>query len=370
MSINIVIVDDELPALDEMQELTGKLPDIGSIDVYSDPTEALQAIITTRPEIVFLDIQMPGITGLKMAEQLLSVRPEIEVVFVTAYEQYALAAFDVSATDYLLKPVIPERLLKAWNRVRSRREAAIGRGRSEQAADAVMQCFGRFALQGPLGLARWSTVKVEELFIYLYLHGAVSLDQLMEDIFPDSNYDKAKKYIHTCVYQIRKSLTNAALADRISVVFDQKMYRLELAGVKSDLQRFEQLAAQGEKDESALNEAVALYEGELLGGYDALWVLDRRERCRQRFLWMISDLIDLHKQRREYRKALELAKRRQAHDPLNEQYGLEVAEIYTLDGQVVKAVEFMQAFQLQYRNELGIEVPSKVLKKFEHYING
>jgi two-component system, LytTR family, response regulator LytT len=107
------IVDDEAPARRELKYLLGQIPEIQVVGEAENGTAALKGIRDTRPGLVFLDIQMPGLTGLELAQFLgeLSHRPLL--VFATAFNEYALQAFDVDAVDYLCKPFTLERVTKA-----------------------------------------------------------------------------------------------------------------------------------------------------------------------------------------------------------------------------------------------------------------
>lgn len=102
-----IIVDDERLARKELRTLLEKFPEINIVDECGNAMEAKSSIERNDPDLIFLDIQMPGKTGLELINDL-DVSPKI--VFVTAYDEYAIKAFDVNATDYLLKPVSPERL--------------------------------------------------------------------------------------------------------------------------------------------------------------------------------------------------------------------------------------------------------------------
>ena len=85
-------------------------PDLRIVAACDDGGTALDAIATLRPDVAFLDIRMPGLTGLEVAAGALQASPATQVVFVTAYDQYAIDAFDKGAVDYLLKPIARERL--------------------------------------------------------------------------------------------------------------------------------------------------------------------------------------------------------------------------------------------------------------------
>ncbi|MBX8686460.1 LytR/AlgR family response regulator transcription factor [Mycobacterium sp. 20091114027_K0903767] len=121
MSTNLTVlaVDDEAPALDELAYLLGQHPDIGEVRTASDATTALRELNQHTIDAVFLDINMPGLSGIELAGVLANYANRPAVVFVTAHEDKAVAAFDVGAVDYLLKPIRQNRLDEAVRRVAS-----------------------------------------------------------------------------------------------------------------------------------------------------------------------------------------------------------------------------------------------------------
>ncbi|MES2899971.1 MAG: response regulator [Pseudomonadota bacterium] len=116
--MRVLIVDDEQPARDKLRRLLTDEGDVTALAEARDGVEALQMITTFGPDVVFLDIQMPEVTGLELAASLPAPAPLI--VFATAYDQYAIDAFDANAIDYLLKPYDRARLQRALERVRAR----------------------------------------------------------------------------------------------------------------------------------------------------------------------------------------------------------------------------------------------------------
>lgn len=115
--IRVLIVDDEEPSRSTMRRALGVIGGIEIAGEAANGVEALEAIAESAPDLVLLDIEMPGLNGFEVVQQLTA--PPI-VVFVTAYDEYAVRAFDANAIDYLLKPVQPERLAKAIDRARER----------------------------------------------------------------------------------------------------------------------------------------------------------------------------------------------------------------------------------------------------------
>lgn len=116
--MRILIVDDERPARDKMRRMLALEPGITAIEEARDGVEALERLSAFAPDLLLLDIQMPEVGGLDVAASLPSPAPL--VVFVTAYDEYAIRAFDANAIDYLLKPYDQQRLQRALARARER----------------------------------------------------------------------------------------------------------------------------------------------------------------------------------------------------------------------------------------------------------
>jgi two-component system response regulator LytT len=119
-ALRAVVVDDEQLAREELCFLLGQIGAIEVVAQASNGIEALRVIEEEAPDLVMLDVQMPGLTGFEVARRLLRGSGEAQIVFVTAYDQYAIEAFEVNAVDYLLKPVEPGRLETTVERVRRR----------------------------------------------------------------------------------------------------------------------------------------------------------------------------------------------------------------------------------------------------------
>jgi len=120
MDLRAVLVDDEQLARDELGYLLGQLGGVAIVGEAGDGPDALAAIDRLQPDVVFLDVQMPGLTGFEVARRLVERRAPSHIIFVTAYDQHAIEAFEVNAVDYLLKPVDPARLETAVARARRR----------------------------------------------------------------------------------------------------------------------------------------------------------------------------------------------------------------------------------------------------------
>jgi two-component system LytT family response regulator/two-component system response regulator LytT len=139
MALRTVLVDDEQLARDELSYLLSQIDGIDVIGQAGDGVEAVATIKRLQPDVVFLDIQMPGLTGFEVARRMINDQLSSHIIFVTAFDQHAIEAFEVNAVDYLLKPVDPSRLeialQRARKRITSERQLADADGRPPMAAD-------------------------------------------------------------------------------------------------------------------------------------------------------------------------------------------------------------------------------------------
>ena len=142
MTIRTILVDDEPLAIQGLELRLQEHEDIEIIDKCSNGREAIRSIKTHKPDLVFLDIQMPGFDGFSVVQGLMEVEPPL-FVFVTAYSAHALRAFEADAMDYLMKPVEPERLADTLERVRQR----LSEKRGSEEAGRLMEVLSEVAPQ-------------------------------------------------------------------------------------------------------------------------------------------------------------------------------------------------------------------------------
>ncbi len=115
--LRVLVIDDERPALDELTFLLEHDERVGEVHATDSPTDALRLLQDLEVDTVFLDIQMPGLTGIELAHVLSRFKTPPAVVFVTAHDQHAVDAFELNAVDYVLKPVREQRIVEAVRRV-------------------------------------------------------------------------------------------------------------------------------------------------------------------------------------------------------------------------------------------------------------
>ncbi|MEI2821261.1 MAG: LytTR family DNA-binding domain-containing protein [Marmoricola sp.] len=152
MKLNVVVVDDEEPQLDELCFLLRRDERIGEIQGTTSAADALRLMRESNVDAVFLDIQMPGLTGLDLAKVLSNFKSPPPIVFVTAHEGHAVQAFELEAIDYVLKPVREERLARAVGRVIEQRSGTPSQSVDEHIA-VELGGVTRFVARSEIGYA-------------------------------------------------------------------------------------------------------------------------------------------------------------------------------------------------------------------------
>ena len=215
--MRILIVDDERPARDKLRRLLAQESGVSAVEEARDGVEALEKVASFAPDAIFLDVQMPEVSGLEVAASL--PQPAPLVVFATAFDEYAVPAFDANAIDYLLKPFDSSRLQRAMQRLRARHAARGGAPHMPAAQAAPTIPSGapvRQLLVSERGVTR--VVKVEEIEWletadnYVVLHtarGAPLLRQTMASLLEILGTDFVRCH--------RRAAVRLASIERISV---------------------------------------------------------------------------------------------------------------------------------------------------------
>ena len=196
--IRVLVVDDEKLARDRLLAFLRKFDDIEIVGEAANGVDAVRRIEETRPDVVFLDVQMPGLDGFGVIKALKSKKPP-EVVFATAYDEYAIKAFEVHAADYLLKPISRTRLEEALRRLRERLDGHAPAIRIEQLVERLEARERRYLTQVPVQRGRQILVvptgqilwfEVEYRLVYAHIEGDrymtnFNLKELEDRLDPD-----------------------------------------------------------------------------------------------------------------------------------------------------------------------------------------
>lgn len=296
--MKVILIDDEPVMHLIMRKMIGKFPELSIEGTFTDTHSAddfLQGHADV--ELAFVDISMPGDSGLTFAAKLDEAGSKTQIVFVTSHKDYALEAFELSVLDYLVKPVTQERLERTINRALESRKTvkASQRANVNQTSIATL---GDFFVRNELGRVKWISSKSAELFAYLLLNRGrwISRSRLVEDIFAGMASANAEKYLNTTVYQLRKSLEPIGLREAIRSENDG--YALELDNAVIDYEEFERLLGEVSIigfDSDRIEEALKverLYTGDLFGSKAYVWAIHETDRLAERYATFVSKLAE------------------------------------------------------------------------------
>lgn len=254
--MNILTIDNECLALDSLNNAVTAAEPGAAIRGFTRVSEALIAVEQNgyRPDVAFLDIEMPGMTGIELASRIKKASPETWLIFVTGFSQYALEAFSVHAGGYLLKPTTPERIREELDQVGIRQQLP---RKAEQLLE--VHCFGNFEVFSAGAPVVFSRKKAKELFAYLvHKRGAAcATREIAAVLFEDAPYDLTRQsYLQTIIASMHRSLKDVGGESVVSRTFGSLAVDTSL--IDCDYYRFLSM------DLAAINS----YTGEYMSQYE------------------------------------------------------------------------------------------------------
>ncbi|MCR5676148.1 MAG: response regulator [Lachnospiraceae bacterium] len=253
-----ICVDDEELVLFRTVSLVKKTKKFDQIEHFTDAQEALAWFDEGRADLAFLDIDMPGMKGLDLATAMKEKCPGIKVIFLTSYSEYAVDAFTMHASGYLLKPVGYDRLLAEIEFALGSEETGAGGGSTRGTAGVRVETFGFFNVLVDGRPVSFKRSKAKELLACLVDRQGqfVSRKDLFYILWEDDNYDRAKqKYFDTIIRSLKETLDEYEIADIFEL--EKGMMRVVPEEFDCDLYRY----LSGDKA------AVAGFRGEYMSSY-------------------------------------------------------------------------------------------------------
>ncbi len=233
--LRIVAVDDEKHVLERFERMMLERNEIEIGGLFETGEQLLDYLKQQPVDAVFLDIEMPGSNGLQLSEQVLDLNKNIEIIFVTAYNQYAVEAFEHQALDYIIKPLTEERLDKTVRRLLKHKKTLVPLNKP------FIQSFGDFEVFINGEALTWKNSKAKEILAFLvHKNGVpVSWEKIADAIWPDYNSEKAQANFHATTYLLRKRLAEVGIAQ----ILESKRgnYRIVIDQVNCDLYNLDKL---------------------------------------------------------------------------------------------------------------------------------
>ena len=343
----VLLVDDEMPAVNMMSILLGQYPEFEIVGSFTNYKDAIDKIEALNPDIAFLDIEMNNMDGISLAKRLRIIKPELFIVFSTAFENYAVDAFEVNAMDYIVKPVRKDRLITTLDRFKE-----VFKHKGEN--NSYIKLMGKFVVSVNDEILHFRTSKVKELLAYLVhnIDYPVSTQSIIENLWPDSEAEKSRNLFYTTMNQLKKSLKKF---DNFEILKVNKMYGISINRIKLDLKEFMSLL---EKDVPTYEEMINmlnLYENGYLFENDYIWAKEFDNYIKSKLFVKLEKYIDKMIFDKLYQRSRTLLELYIYIDPFNEKTHERLLYCAFMDNRDDKVSEYYKKYSEIMIEELGIE---------------
>lgn len=349
--IESIIVCNDLLAINLLKKSlksTGKIKIVGT---YAHDIQIINEIEQLNPRVAFVIIETSGKNGIKTAERIKEKLSNIEIVFISKYEQYAVEAYEIGAVDYILMPFNQERICKTVNRLPIKTV-------SEPIKDLYTVCCFKnlhFKCNGKeIKKVKWRTAKAKELFTLLVQNREETMvrkDVLVESLWPEQDVEKAYEQLYCTIYQIRTTLKSIGI--NIKIVSSVNGYELVFNDVKCDVDEWEKgiktLPVITEKTLPDAYELIEQYVGDYLTEETYTWKENEQERLRVIYQSFSNRVLNYLCETQRYTEASLLALRNQKLYPyLQDSYFMLMriydkhGDLYNVEKQYFKLVEMLK----------------------------
>ncbi|WP_128104041.1 response regulator [Paenibacillus sp. DCT19] len=367
-----IVIDDEKPAQLHLERLLLSDGRITPVQCFSTAREGIDFLAKNRVDVVFLDIGMPEMNGLEAAEYIQQLDYQVQIIFVTAYADHAVEAFELHALDYVLKPLSSARLAKTVDRIMN-----VGLAHSQVAVTAEivepdakdpqvhtdvpgLLTFKHLDIYRSLAPEakkhKWRTTKSQELFAFLFHHRDewVSKEVILDKLWADVSQEKGLTHLHTSVYQIRKLLKEWHMTGKLE--YNMNRYRLLAGNLVSDVEQFEQGISYSEVTEEnveQLREFAALYRGDYLEEHDYHWSQAKARELKRKYMQLVMDIAKWNMHHGRGKESIEQLIQLQEREPYAEEVCRLMMEVYASMDDQQAILKLYTSFTLTLFEELG-----------------
>ncbi|SHN60325.1 response regulator [Desulfitobacterium chlororespirans] len=365
-----ILIDDDQPTLFILNKMLAKIPRVEIAGEFLSAGDAYHFLKHNPVELAFVDIKMPGESGLDFAWRSLAEFPDLYVVFLTAYKDYAVEAFEVQAFDYIVKPIQQERLERTVSRVLQRKAAEISsRNTVEHAKVLFVYCLGGLDLRNTNDdFVMINSSKGQELLAYLLIHRErlTSKWRIMEDVFQGMSPQNAETYLNTTVYKLRKVLEQ--YGKRSAIVVANESYVMEVKDFYIDFIEFEnKVRTLPSITEANLQEAIQtlnLFAGELFGDKDYQWSLAEKERLWDIYCSFAKKLGRYLLENQNLALALQVFKKLVAINELDEESHCFLLQVYAAQNDLPSLIRHYDRYVQLLQRELAISPSNRTAQLF------
>lgn len=366
--MNAIVVDDEWYISEEIGDLAEGTGLIHVAKKYNNPLKVLVEFPKTLPDIAFIDIEMPEIDGITLAERLLEIKPDLIIAFITSWNKYAVQAFEINAIDYIMKPIKTERFEQMVGKIKDKYDMK----RMLLSKNLKIKTFGH--LEASIGdiPVRWERSKAEELFAFLLMNhnNYVSKESIIDNLWTDYDPQKALQILQTSICRIRNVFSS--LKDTVTLDYNRSSYCLNISNADCDLIEVEEALSNYKSQEDncvfQVEKAFLKYEQGFLELQGYLWSMQKREELRKEFIIVINDIVqkygsDRSEELRRFLKYLTIL------EPYNDGANYQLLMAYINNGHDNEALNHYQWLKNILKEEYDTVPSEKINYLYRSYIS-
>lgn len=363
-----IAVDDEELGLSRIVRLLRESEYLSYIKGYTRSKEAIENADIDNADIAFLDIEMPEIDGLMLAEMLMERNPKIEVVFVTAHDKYALQAFEVHAIGYLLKPIQLDSIKQKLERVLLRQNNIKVVKKPRKLYIKIFKYFLVSENEDMKNTIEFRTEKTKELLGLLlsYQGKPISKDKIIYMLWPDMEIERAAKNFHTTCYYVRKIIKNLGISNFI--LRKENGYSINVDYVDSDLNNFcnaiKEISKKNPKIEY-IKTAFFEYSGNYFESEDYAWAYEEKDYYGDCFENIGIFLAKYYESLRQIDEAEKVLKYLLRINPLSDKACSRLIKINMEKEDIINAKKVYKNFEEKSYDEINEEILKKLKKIME-----
>jgi len=367
--LSVIVIDDFAINLKINVDMLKKIDSFHIIGSYTNPYEGYDATIRLKPDILFLDIEMDGMSGIDIAKKLSENNISTQVIFVTAHDSHAVQAFEVEAFDYIMKPLSQERIYSVLQRINRRKIVT----QDQKNKKIVIKFFGGFSVgfQQETSI-KFRSNKTKEMFAYLIANRNKTLNKevIIDAIWPDNELSNVSHNFYNAIYYIRKALEDAGIT-REYIVLDNE-YHICLNNASVDLDAFmeaHQRLTHSNNSEAHehLHSLITHYVGAYLEDIESEWCIFDRETLRLIFINALRTIARWCLNQHDYSLAEQHLLRAFLEDPYDEDVTLMMLQAYLQMKHKQKGLQHFITYKTLLEEELNIE-PRKDILQYYHLL--
>lgn len=365
-----IILDDDGIASELLKRQIEYNPYMTVVEEFNDPKQALMEIGRLEPEVIFTEIKLPFMNGIEFAKKVASIDENIQIVFVTSEEGYALEAFKVNAINYILKPISKDDVNTTINRL-LKNNGLIKRMSNKE---NKVYCLGKFDVYGKDGekIRKWSTSKVKEIFAYFLHKRGQEVDkwEICDILWRDFTAKKAEHNLHSSIYRLKNVLRTVGIE---GIIYTQSgRYGVDFSNFSCDLWDFQDFIQDNEEVDSKniekYEKAISLYKGEFLGNRESLWALELNERIRRDYIQGIKKIARYYIENKSYIKAYDYLNKIVNINSFDEEAHELIMEVYFHLGDRIGLMSYYNKLNEILDEELHIPIKESTKKLYRNFL--